>query len=206
VKEIAIYLEGGGPTVETQAQLRLGMSAFLAPVVQVARARRARWRLVPCGGRSATFDAFCHALRTEPEVLNFLLVDAEAVPVAGSPWKHLAALPGENWQKPATARDDDCHLMVATMETWFLADLGTLKRYFGKGFKAAKLNLRSSLETVEKTRIAAGLAAATRDTAAKAYEKIRDGAKLLAQIDAALVRQACPHCDRLFVTLIKKLR
>lgn len=205
-KEIAIYLEGGGPTSETQAQLRLGMSAFLQPIVQVARAQRARWSIIPCSGRSETFEAFCHALKTEPNVLNFLLVDAEELLGGKKPWAHLAARPGDKWTKPAAATDDHCHLMVTTMETWFLADVEALKHYYGKGFNAAKLAMGGPLENAAKTKVAAALAAATRDTAAKEYGKIRDGAKLLAQIKPELVRKACPHCERLFATVIKKLQ
>ena len=44
VKDIAIYIEGGGDTAETIDPFRRGMSAFLQSVVKLVRDRRIRWR------------------------------------------------------------------------------------------------------------------------------------------------------------------
>jgi len=48
--EIAIYFEGGGNSAETKATLRQGMSAFLKPLVDLARQRCCRWSITSCGG------------------------------------------------------------------------------------------------------------------------------------------------------------
>ena len=212
VSEIAIHLEGGGNTSETLAPFRQGMSAFLKPVVDEVRKRKIRWRVIPCGGRKEAFDSFCDALKNEPGAFHVLLVDAEE-PITKSPWEHLKARVGDQWDKPAKATDEHCHLMIVTMETWFLADPVAVREFFKlkKGFDASALpavppiptppKLPTVLETMSKSSVNAVLKRATRNTVDEQYEKIRHGAKLLAMVDPDLVRQQCPACDRLFKTL-----
>src|SRR4051812_35367070 len=78
MKEIAIYMEGGRDTAQQRAELRTGMDALLRAQKQAARDKRLRWRLIPCGGRQQTFDAFQHALQqADDETLIILLVDSE---------------------------------------------------------------------------------------------------------------------------------
>jgi hypothetical protein len=216
VSEIAIHLEGGGQTSETLAPFRRGMSAFLKPVVDEARRRRIRWRVIPCGGRRAAFDSFCDALANEPEVFNVLLVDAEEV-VTQSPWGHLKSRVGDQWDKPEWATDDQCHLMIVMMETWFLADPDSVKEFFKlkKGFDADALpvlppppappKLPTALEAMSKERVNEALRKATKDTKDGQYEKIRHGVKLLAAVKPERVREQCPSCDRLFKTLGKAI-
>jgi hypothetical protein len=212
VTEIAIHLEGGGHTSETLAPFRQGMSAFLKPAVEEARKRKIRWRIIPCGGRKEAFDSFCDALKNEPNAFHILLVDAEET-VTKKGWEHLQARKGDQWYKPAKATEEQCHLMIVTMETWFLADPDAVKEFFKlkKGFDANALpaippppkppKLAAVLEAMSKNSVNAVLKKATKDTADAQYEKIKHGAKLLAKIDPQKVRQQCPACDRLFKEL-----
>ena len=212
VTDIAVHLEGGGNTSETLAPFRQGMSAFLKPVVDEARKRRIRWRVIPCGGRQEAFDSFCDALKNEPDAFHILLVDAEEA-VTKKQWEHLKARAGDQWDKPAKATDEQCHLMIVTMETWFLADPEAMKEFFKlkKGFDADALpdlpplpkppKVSTVLESMSKDSVNAVLKKATRNTNDAQYEKIKHGAKLLAVIDSKRVRQQCPSCDRLFNTL-----
>jgi hypothetical protein len=51
VKEIRIYLEGGGGA-QTKARLRIAFGQFLEPLQIVAREKRIRWQIIACGSRS----------------------------------------------------------------------------------------------------------------------------------------------------------
>lgn len=200
IKRIALYVEGGGNTPATLATFHRGMSRFFQPLVDEVRHRRIGWRVIPCGGREQTFKAFVDALRHEPEVFNVLLVDAEEPVAAGAtPWGHLAAHGG--WTCPDGADDARCHLMVVTMEAWFLADPDALKKHFGGNFDASKLPPANQAESRPKRVIEDALRQATRGTKAGEYRKIRDGAKLLEAVDPAVVRRHCKWCDRLFTDL-----
>ena len=202
VKSIAVYIEGGGPTSATRDPFRRGISAFLEPVVTEIRKRRIQWRLIVCGGRQDTYDKFCDALLKEPQVFNVLLVDSEEpVVITVSSWDHLKNREGDKWDKPATADDARCQMMVACMEAWFLADPAGLKKHFGGNFDVGKLPPANQAETRTKTDIDDALKKATRPTPAKEYQKIRDGAKLLEQVNPADVRKHCKWCERLFRTL-----
>ena len=199
VKSIAIYMEGGGATNATRSPFRRGMSTFLEPVLAEVNRRHIRWRLIICGGRQETYDKFCDALVREAEVLNILLVDSEApVAISVPPWDHLKNREGDRWDKPASADDSGCQMMVACMEAWFLADPAGLRRHFGGNFNAKALPPANQAETRTKDEIEDALKKATRSTPAKEYKKIRDGARLLEKIDPVEVRKHCKWCERLF--------
>lgn len=201
-KSIAIYIEGGGDTAQTLTPFRTGMSAFLKPVVEVVRQKRIRWRVIPCGGRKQAYDAFVDALEKEPEVFNVLLVDSEdPVAITVAPWRHLGTRRGDGWAKPPRADDTHCHMMVACMEAWFLADPAGLRKHFGGNFDSGKLPAANQAETQTKSDIDNALKQATRNTEAKEYQKIRDGGKLLEKVNPAEVRKHCKWCERLFKRL-----
>lgn len=202
VKSIAVYIEGGGPTSATRDPFRRGMSEFLAAVVNEMRKRRIQWRPIICGGRQEAFDKFCDALIKEPDVFNVLLVDSEdPVAITVALWAHLKNRKGDEWDRPAGADDARCQLMVACMEAWFLADPAGLKKHFGGNFKEEALPPANQAETRTKEAIADVLGKATRLTPAKEYQKIRDGARLLAKVDPVEVRKHCKWCERLFTAL-----
>ncbi len=202
VKDIAIYVEGGGDTAQTLAPFGRGMSAFLKPVVDQVRARHIRWRVIPCGGRQAAYEAFVDALEKESQVFNVLLVDSEdPISIAVAPWTHLRHRVGDGWAQPAGADESSCQVMVACMEAWFLADPAGLRRHFGGNFNVAALPPAAQAETRSKSDIEQALRQATKNTKAKEYRKIRDGAKLLEKVDPAEVRKNCKWCERLFQAL-----
>jgi hypothetical protein len=92
-------------------------------------------------------------------------------------------------------------MMVACMEAWFLADPEGLKKHFGGNFDAGKLPAPNLAESRTKAQIDDALKKATRNTKAKEYQKIRDGAKLLEKVNPTEVRKHCKWCERLFGTL-----
>lgn len=202
VKDIAIYIEGGGDHESTRTPFRQGMSEFLKPVVEHVRKRSIRWRVVVCGNRRQAYGDFVDALINEPHVYNILLVDSEEpVTVDRSPWEHVKHREGDKWDKPSHTDDSRLQMMVVCMEAWFLADPDGLRKHFGGNFNVKALPPANQAESRTKAAINDALARGTKPTKAGEYQKIRDGAKLLERIDSAEVRKHCKWCDRLFTSL-----
>jgi hypothetical protein len=91
--------------------------------------------------------------------------------------------------------------MVQAMEAWFMADIDTLKNFYGQGFKEKAIPKKSNVETIEKDLLEPNLKAATRDTSKGEYQKIKHASKLLGMLDVDKVRKASSECDRIFTTL-----
>ncbi|NNC18780.1 DUF4276 family protein [Corallococcus exiguus] len=198
VKEIRLYIEGGGNTNYGKARLRAGFGQFFEEIVQRARRRNVRWQLILCGPRDAAFDGFRHALKDHPSAFNILLVDSEG-PVSKPPWAHLATR--DPWQRPENASDDSCQLMVQTAEAWLMADPEALQGYYGKGFALGSLPKTNSVEAIPKTVLEGALDKATQGTQKGRYHKIEHCSDLLGKVDPALVRARSVHCERLFTVL-----
>jgi hypothetical protein len=197
VKEIRIYVEGGGKGSDTRAAVREGFSRFLAPLRSLARERGIGWDLIACGPRRVAFDKFRTALAVHPHAFNILLVDAEAG-VSQPPWEHLRQRDG--WDSGG-ATPEQCHLIVQMVEAWLVADPKILSDYYGSGFHEKSLPAREDVETIEKRDLESGLERATQKTQKGRYHKIHHCPALLARIRPDLVRRRAKHCDRLFVTV-----
>ncbi len=193
---VTIIMEGGGDSASGRAAIRQGMDRFLGAPKQRARDRRVRWKLAAWGSRGRAYDRFRAAVRDHEADVVVLLVDAEG-PVAKPPLQHLTDRDG--WTLDFAA-PDTVHLMVQSMETWIIADIATLKTYYGNGFRSNPLPT-SNLESLDRAAVSNALRSATRDTTKGAYQKIRDGAKLLERVDPEVVADACPGCAALFGAL-----
>lgn len=118
------------------------------------------------------------------------------------PWAHLQVRDG--WQKPATATDEDCHLMTQCMESWFLADWQTVQAFFGQGFNKSMLPT-GPVEAIAKLDVYAALQHATLACKTKvAYGKGAHSFKLLSLIDPAKVMAASAWANRLIDELAKR--
>lgn len=198
VKEVRIYIEGGGDGKNTKQLLRQGFSSFFKQLVQVSQSKKIKWQLILCGSRNHAFRNFKNALADHPDAFVILLVDSEA-PVNQSPWEHLKSR--DNWDSPGVD-DTHCYLMVQAMEAWLMADIDTLKRFYGQGFKENAISKNRNVEKIEKHLLEPSLRAATRDTKSKGeYQKIQHASKLLEMLDVDKVRKASLECDRIFTTL-----
>jgi hypothetical protein len=198
VREIRIYIEGGGDGKNTKALIRQGFSSFLKELVQIAQSKRIKWKIIICGSRNDAFSDFKNALEAHPDAFNVLLVDSEA-PVKNSPWEHLKFR--DNWDSPGVD-DTHCHLMVQTMEAWFIADINTLKKFYGQGFRENLISRNQDVEKIDKDSLAQSLKEATRNTKSKGeYQKIQHASELLKHLDTNKVRKASQYCNRLFTTL-----
>lgn len=193
VEKVRIYVEG-------DPALRQGFRAFLKPLYDLAQSTRIK--IEPpklCGSRGDACKAFKIALKSYPDTFIILIVDSED-PVNTEPWEHLRNR--DDWNSLGT-NDKHCHLMVRTMEAWFIADIDTLKKFYGQEFNEASVPRTTSVEKIDKGRLESTLKAATRKTPKGEYHKTRHASQLLERLDIAKVRKAAPHCNRLFITLAR---
>lgn len=192
-------MEGGGNTGALKSECRRGFSEFFAKILPAGR----RPKVIACGSRNDALDNFRTALREYPKDHVVLLVDAEA-PIAAEAtvWAHLKQRDG--WEPPEEATEDNSHLMVQCMESWFLADAETLASYFGQGFQVTALPRNPNIEEIAKLVVLHALDAATRQTKTKgAYSKGSHSFDILAKIDANKVRRASPYAERLAMALLQ---
>jgi len=201
VKEIRIYIEGGGDKKDTKKAIRIGFSEFLKDLRQIAQKKRIRWQIIICGSRQNAFEDFKNALKAHPNAFNVLLVDAEA-PVNSSACQHLKQR--DNWNL-TNIDDEQCHLMVQTMEAWLIADVDALKKFYGKGFQENAIPKNPNVEQIDKQQLEPCLTVATRKTSKGKYHKIQHASKLLALLNVDKVRTASSHCNRIFTTLTQKM-
>lgn len=187
-----LYVEGAGQSDYERTQCRRSFGAFFAAAGLLGK----RPAVVPCGGRTSAFSAFETAVAgNTANERPLLLVDSEAPLNAGrTPAEHLKQR--DDWDKPAAVADDQIHLMVQLMETWFVADRELLEKYFGQMYIARHLAAWPALEAVPKATILSALGAATA-RCPKQYAKGARSFDILAQIDPSKVEAACPYARRL---------
>jgi hypothetical protein len=186
VRELRIYFEGHNSLIR-------GFRTFLFSEI---RRRSAGWKIhPPIATRGTPIDDYRIALRTHPDAVNILLLDAEQAhtPEPGRS-EQLRGLP-----------EDRIYWMISCMEAWFLADPQTLQKYYGSGFRKKSLPGNSRVEEIPKADVMDGLSAATKDTIKRRYHKTIHAPDLLESISADHVRRAAPECERLFVALEKLL-
>lgn len=197
MRRVEVYIEGGGTTSSQRAGLRAGFSEFIGSQREEARQNGIEIRLICCGGRAETYRRFVDALGQGEDCVYLLLVDSEApVPIGTSPWRHLEQSPGDKWSQPEGIGDEDCHLMVACMETWLLAGGDQLSRYYGRNFSSKSIPAAQGLEGQPKETIIRSFVAATRKTSKGEYDKGCHSAALLTIVDPIQVRRNCRWCER----------
>ena len=189
-----LYVEGGGGGKTQKIACRKGFTGFLGKAGLQGRMPR----IVACGSRNAAYDSFSTANAHEDET-SMLLVDAEGQVTAQGSWQHLKIR--DNWDQPSNATDGQCHLMVQVMESWFLADVDTLRSFYGQGFRPQDLPKNPKVEEVSKQDVFDGLAQATHNTQKASYKKGMHSFEILEKLDPAKIRTASNHADRFMNTL-----
>ena len=127
---VKLYVEGGGDSKSLKRACRRGFGKFLERAGAAGRMPR----IVACGSRRDAYESF-EAAHASQDGDAMLLVDAEATVTSQGPWQHLKVRDG--WERPEGATDEQCHLMVQVMESWFLADADTLSSFYDQGFRKA---------------------------------------------------------------------
>ena len=155
-------------------------------------------RIVACGSRQDAYESFAIALQSGDE-FPVLVVDAEEPLTAARPWEHLHNR--DHWTRPDPAADEQCHLMVQVMESWFLADKPALALFYGQGFRENSLPQNPSVEQITKADVLDGLDRATRHTTKGRYRKGSLSFDILGKINPRAVEQAAPYAKRLLDTL-----
>ena len=132
--------------------------------------------------------------------MPLLLVDSEGPTVLDGVWRHL--LLRDDWRRPSGATGHHAFLMVQCMETWFLADVSWLKRFFGAGFRDAAIKKRSDIEDIPKRTVFRSLERATADCRTKGrYLKGAHSFQLPRGLDPQAVLRKSPHARRLVDTI-----
>jgi hypothetical protein len=198
VSNVVIFIEGGGTFEKEKRILRAGFDSFFQPLKRLAAERGKSFRLVACGGRDEAFRAFENERKFEEETHCLLLIDSEEVLDDGV--KAQLAQRERHWNL-TTVPEGDLHVMTTTMETWIIADLNALRTFYGQHFAQNRLPVHNNLEKVSKQDVWRDLAAATQNSQAGIYHKMRHAPKLLSRMDSTTVRQRCSHCNRLFQTV-----
>ena len=195
LKEIFVYVEGGGKG-SSAGNLRVSLqNGLFNDIRSRAAARGIKLQFVACTDRGTTIKQFSHSVRTKSHI-SLLLVDSEG-PVRTSVTQHLRVdykdeIPGEERQY---------HLMVQTMESWFVADAEALQRYFGPNATIRNLPLQGSVEDIPKERLYTLLHEVAKSGGRAGYRKGTDQAELLLLIDPDKVAERSPHFHRFRQTL-----
>ncbi len=188
-----VYVEGGGRKA-LDRECRAAFRSFFdnAGIASANIAVEAR------GPRGEAYTAF--RSDSDRSFRKILLVDSEGPVSSKTAWGHLQQSDG--WTRPKGATDDQCHLMVEVMESWFLAYVEALAAYYGQGFRRQALPANPNVEQVLKQDVLSGLGRATRGTRKGRYDKRADSFGILARLDPAKVRKGSCHANRFVKSLL----
>ena len=193
---VKVYVEGGSQG-QLATKCRQGFSEFFKNAGLAGHMPS----VVSCGSRNEALNRFCTALNEfKPGTIPILLVDSEdPVRNIDGPWDHLLSRAG--WDRPESAKDDQAHLMVQCMETWFLADVSALEEFFGSGFRSSAIPQRNDIENISKSDVLGRLKAASSGSRKREYHKGSHSFDILARIDPESVIRRSPFAKRLIDTL-----
>lgn len=194
--KVKVYVEGGSKG-KLESKCREGFSEFFIG----AGLPKPKFTIIACGPRNKARDRFFSALRSaSPDSISLLLVDSEEpVRPSHTPWQHLFSR--DQWQRPSGAQEEHAHLMVQCMESWFLADVAELGKYFGSGFRPQSIAKRNDIENIPKVDVLRQLKSASSNSKKSAYDKGRHSFEILSRIDPEKVIRRSPFAKRLVDTL-----
>ena len=211
--KLVIFVEGGqakggvsnASTNYNQRQMKQGFYEFFVKVLKAKNVKDPQLRIELGAGRDQTYKQFKKALPDPPGVFSILLVDAEEEVTENDSRKHLKQRKGDQHWDLTGVDEAQCHLMVQTMEAWFLADPDALRASFPQDFDARKLRLAKgqNVEKVEKQGIMTKLGAATNGKYTE-RTKLEYSGRILLELNPTQLEKKSSHCRKLFSTLETK--
>ncbi len=206
-KRIMIFIEGEGGGGKPAArkyndgEFRKSWKLFLQPLADLAQQKGiAFFQCIPGRGGMSTADTFANPMPKDKGALRILIVDSEApINELGKPWNELKKPP------PVWADDGSCYLMVQCLETWLLADVGSLVAYYskhGRCFNENKMKAWNDLEAMPRKMLQEALEQAT-VRCPRPYAHA-DGNMLIAVVERDKLKNL-PSVARLFRGLEEKI-
>ena len=201
MREVRIYVEGGGNTEKTKEECRAGFLTLFEKCGFKGRMPR----IIACGSRREAYDRFKSAQRESGGNYVALLVDSEdRIADIEKPWEHLEQRKDDNMPRPFGATDEQAFLMVTCMETWIIADRDALKRHYGDKFQETALPALMDLEQRDRHAVQDALAHATRECSNQ-YEKGKRSFRALSELTPATLEICLPSFLRVRRILSEKL-
>jgi len=205
VKEIRIYIEGGGENEKLRARCREAFQALF----KKSGFKGKMPRLIACGSRTNAFRDFSNSLKKNPNAFSILLVDSEDTvnelspnPHSDMAWIHLKRKNKDNWNRPEGTKPYQALLMATSMETWIATDRVALKAFFGKDFQENALPALDNIEDHDSKGVFEKLKLATRKCKEdKRYQKGEISFKILETLDPQILAQHLTQFQRLKATL-----
>ncbi len=206
VKEIRIYIEGDTKNKgkNTDITLRQGFNTFFRELIDEAKSRNITLRPITYGSKFETFKKFLDGKREYQDSFVLFLLDSDAPLEENETPKIFLQKQNPTWHLQ-NAEENQCHLMVQMMESWFFADKDKLAEFYKQNFNRNALSKNTNVERIAKAKVESGLENATRNTQKGIYHKTRHGAKILEIINPQKIRESAPHCNRLFETILDKI-
>jgi len=199
---VKVVVEGGKAGANADAEFRESWSNLVKRALPGCRSPK----FVAAGGRQDAYKTFLSLLAKHPDNFIILLVDSEdEIATTTSVWQHLSTRQDDIMERPPNVTDDHAHLMVRSMECWFLADRDALKSYFQKHFNENALPNNPNIEEIDRHTAYKSLQNAAKNTTKGTYHKTRDGFKLIGLIDPTKVRNVSSFAARFFEVLEQKL-
>lgn len=185
--------------------MQQGFESFFRELKKTAREKKISFKIIPSANTQSTYDDFIRSVESSPNSFNILLVDSDAPLGENETARNFLQNKFKKWKLQKIA-DEQCHLMVQIMESWFLADKEKLAVFYGQKFNINALAKDVNVEKIPKTTVENGLANATKNTQKGLYHKVNHGGKILELIDSAKVRESAFHCRRLFQAITDALK
>jgi hypothetical protein len=194
-----VFIEGaatGQPDSKfLQVQCREGFRKLL-----FARPGLNRPQLNSCGGRGNTFKLFvaAHANAKAGDYVAMLVDSEDPVAEIEQPWVHLKQRPGDGWDKPAGATDEQVLLMTTCMETWIASDRRALRRHYGVNLQENALPALHDIESRDRHVVQSALVHATRNCK-NSYKKGKHSFEVLEKLRHEELRKRLPsfaRCER----------